>query len=85
MSPRAAWRLEEAGFGPVYDYVAGKSDWLAADLPFEGSAQLAGMFTRHQVATSRHGLPAGMGQATICPARVTRSGACRSGAAKYCG
>ncbi len=51
MSPRAAWRLEAAGFGPVYDYVDGKSDWLAADLPFEGSAQLAGRFTRRQVAT----------------------------------
>ena len=50
MSPRAAWRLESAGFSPVYDYVAGKSDWLAADLPFEGTAQLAGMFTRREVA-----------------------------------
>src|SRR5262250_2159835 len=50
MSPRAAWRLEAAGFGPVYDYVAGKEDWLAADLPFEGTAQLAGMFTRRDVA-----------------------------------
>ncbi len=51
MSPRAAWRLEAAGFGPVYDYVAGKADWLAADLPFEGTAVLAGMFTRRGVAT----------------------------------
>ena len=51
MSPRAAWRLEAAGFGPVYDYAAGKADWLAADLPFEGTAQLAGMFTRRGVAT----------------------------------
>jgi CBS domain-containing protein len=51
MSPRAAWRLEAAGFGPVYDYAAGKSDWLAADLPFEGTAQLAGMLTRRDVAT----------------------------------
>ncbi len=51
MSPRAAWRLEEAGFGQVYDYGPGKTDWLAADLPFEGTAQLAGMFTRRQVAT----------------------------------
>jgi len=51
MSPRAAWRLEAAGFGPVYDYVAGKADWLAADLPFEGTAQLAGKFTRRDVAT----------------------------------
>jgi CBS domain-containing protein len=49
MSPRAAWRLEEAGFGPVYHYVAGKADWLAADLPFEGTAQLAGKFTRRGV------------------------------------
>jgi CBS domain-containing protein len=52
MSPRAAWRLEEAGFGPVYDYVAGKNDWLAADLPFKGTAQLAGMFTRREIATA---------------------------------
>jgi CBS domain-containing protein len=51
MSPRAAWRLEAAGFGPVHDYAAGKADWLAADLPFEGTAQLAGMFIRRSVAT----------------------------------
>ena len=51
MSPRAAWRLEAAGFGPVYDYAAGKADWLAADLPFEGTAQLVGMFTRRGVGT----------------------------------
>jgi CBS-domain-containing membrane protein len=51
MSPRAAWRLEAAGFGPVHDYAVGKADWLAADLPFEGTAQLAGMFTRRGVAT----------------------------------
>ena len=36
----------------MYDYVAGKSDWLAADLPFEGTAELAGMFTRRGVATT---------------------------------
>src|SRR5579859_327861 len=30
MSPRAAWRLEQLGFGAVYDYTAGKVDWLAA-------------------------------------------------------
>jgi CBS-domain-containing membrane protein len=60
MSPRAAWRLEAAGFGPVYDYVAGKADWLAADLPFEGTAQLAGMFTRRGVATvGEHAVAAG--------------------------
>lgn len=33
MSPRAAWRLERLGYGPVYDYVAGKVDWMAAGLP----------------------------------------------------
>lgn len=58
MSPRAAWRLEATGFGPVYDYVAGKSDWLAADLPFEGTAQLAGTFTRRKVATAGESTPA---------------------------
>jgi CBS domain-containing protein len=51
MSPRAAWRLEAAGFGPVYDYAAGKVDWLAADLAFEGTARLAGAFTRRGVVT----------------------------------
>jgi CBS-domain-containing membrane protein len=59
MSPRAAWRLEAAGFGPVYDYAAGKADWLAADLPFEGTAQLAGMFTRRSVATAAERTRAG--------------------------
>jgi predicted transcriptional regulator len=36
MSPRAAWRLEALGYNPVYDYVAGKADWLAAGLPTGG-------------------------------------------------
>lgn len=36
MSPRAAWRLESLGFTRVYDYVAGKVDWLARGLPVEG-------------------------------------------------
>ena len=58
MSPRAAWRLEAAGFAPVYDYVDGKADWLAADLPFEGTARLAGLFTRREVATASEGTPA---------------------------
>ena len=38
MSPRAAWRLEAMGFEQVYDFVAGKVDWLAAGLPSEGTA-----------------------------------------------
>src|SRR6516162_1011282 len=58
MSPRAAWRLEAAGSGPVHDYAAGKADWLAADLPFEGGARLAGMFTRRGVATVAERTPA---------------------------
>ncbi len=57
MSPRAAWRLEATGFGPVYDYAAGKADWLAADLPFEGTAELAGMFTRRGVAAVAEDTP----------------------------
>jgi rhodanese-related sulfurtransferase/CBS domain-containing protein len=36
LSPRAAWRLESLGFSQVYDYAAGKADWLAFDLPTEG-------------------------------------------------
>src|SRR6516162_7202208 len=59
MSPRAAWRLEAAGFGPVYDYAAGKTDWIAADLPFEGTASMAGLFTRRGVATVAERTPAG--------------------------
>ena len=58
MSPRAAWRLESAGFTPVYDYVAGKADWLAADLPFDGTAQLVGQVTRRDVATASQDTPA---------------------------
>lgn len=42
MSPRAAWRLERLGYPQVYDYVAGKMDWLSFGLPHQGSAVLAG-------------------------------------------
>jgi Mg/Co/Ni transporter MgtE len=37
MSPRAACRLETLGFEDVYDYVAGKADWLAHGLDVEGT------------------------------------------------
>jgi CBS domain-containing protein len=37
MSPRAACRLESLGFTAVYDYTAGKADWLAAGLTTEGN------------------------------------------------
>ena len=36
MAPRAAARLESLGFEKVYEYKAGKLDWLAAGLPTEG-------------------------------------------------
>ena len=65
MSPRAAWRLEAAGFGPVYDYAAGKMDWLAADLPFQGTAILAGTFTRRGVATVEEPTPAAENEPVI--------------------
>jgi CBS domain-containing protein len=36
MSPRAAWRLAQLGFEQVYDYTAGKIDWIAAGWPTSG-------------------------------------------------
>ena len=54
MSPRAAWRLESLGFAEVFEYVAGKLDWMAAGLPTEGTnAQLprAGDVARRDVPT----------------------------------
>ncbi len=56
MSPRAAWRLESLGFTQVFDYVAGKVDWLANGLPVEGNlADLprAGDVARSDVPTCR--------------------------------
>jgi CBS domain-containing protein len=40
MSPRAACRLIQLGFAPVYDYTLGKADWIAAGLPTVRSGQL---------------------------------------------
>jgi CBS domain-containing protein len=54
MSPRAAWRLESLGFGEVYDYTAGKLDWMAAGLPTEGTGAArprAGDLARGEVPT----------------------------------
>ncbi|GAC1520787.1 MAG: hypothetical protein NVS2B6_04690 [Thermoleophilaceae bacterium] len=54
MSPRAACRLEALGFGEVYDYVNGKSEWLAYGLATAGAgtgeATVAGL-VRDDVAT----------------------------------
>src|SRR3954466_13776041 len=36
MAPRAAARLESFGFGKVYEYKAGKQDWLGGGLPSGG-------------------------------------------------
>jgi predicted transcriptional regulator len=56
MSPRAAWRLESLGFREVYDYVAGKLDWMAAGLPTEGTNAMrprAGEVSRKDVPSAR--------------------------------
>src|ERR671934_50646 len=56
MSPRAAWRLEELGFGEVNEYEAGKLDWMSAGLPFEGrnaERPRAGTVARTDVPTCR--------------------------------
>lgn len=41
MAPRAAARLETLGFENVYEYKAGKLDWLAAGLATEGANSTA--------------------------------------------
>ena len=54
MSPRAACRLATLGFTRVYDYEAGKVDWLAHEMPAEGtqaSLPTAGTLAHHDVAT----------------------------------
>jgi CBS domain-containing protein len=54
MSPRAACRLDSLGLPRVYDYAAGKVDWLAHGLSVEGTqADLptARSFARRDVAT----------------------------------
>jgi CBS domain-containing protein len=38
MSPRAACRLDTLGFAQVHDYMPGKVDWLARNLPVHGTA-----------------------------------------------
>jgi CBS-domain-containing membrane protein len=56
MSPRAACRLETLRFEHVYDYVPGKLDWLARQLPREGERaeeQRAGDVARDDVVTAR--------------------------------
>jgi rhodanese-related sulfurtransferase/CBS domain-containing protein len=60
MSPRAAWRLETLGFGPIYHYAPGKADWMGAGLPIEGEAAelpMVGAVARTEVATCRLATP----------------------------
>ena len=54
MSPRAAARLSLLGFESLYDYGAGKLDWMAAGLPIEGenaTRPRAGSVARKDVPT----------------------------------
>jgi Mg/Co/Ni transporter MgtE len=53
MSPRAACRLETLGFEHVHDYIPGKADWLAHNLPVERDTELitAGQLARNDVVT----------------------------------
>jgi predicted transcriptional regulator len=70
MSPRAACRLELLGFTQVYDYVAGKADWLAHGLPTEGEqAQVprAKDVLRRDVVTADPEEPVGVVAARVAP------------------
>ena len=58
MAPRAAARLETLGFDKVYEYKAGKLDWMAAGLPTEGensNKPRAGSVARRDVPLTRLG------------------------------
>jgi hypothetical protein len=55
MSPRAACRLETLGFEHVHDYLPGKADWLAHNLPVEREHELltVGQLARTDAVTCR--------------------------------
>lgn len=62
MSPRAACRLTQLGFAPVYDYTLGKADWIAAGLPTTRARQPGRRVldaVRRWVPTCAPGAPAG--------------------------
>src|SRR5882724_8683662 len=62
MSPRAACRLMQLGFAPVYDYTLGKVDWIAAGLPTLRAGQPSRRVldaVRRDVPTCAAGAPAG--------------------------
>lgn len=55
MSPRAACRLATLGFTQVHDYVGGKVDWLARNLPVHGThadTPIIGRHLRDEVVTA---------------------------------
>ena len=61
MSPRAACRLTQLGFAPVYDYTLGKVDWIAAGLPTLRAGQPSRRVldaVRRDVPTCAPGVPA---------------------------
>jgi hypothetical protein len=71
MSPRAACRLSALGFPQVHDYVPGKVDWLARNLPVHGTGAgtpSIGRHLRHDVVTATPGDTVGK-----VHARVARS------------
>jgi CBS domain-containing protein len=70
MSPRAAWRLEHLGFDRSVDYVGGKLDWLAFDLPWDGSAHLVGRELDRDAATCATGAKVGEVSAQLSSAEL---------------
>src|SRR5258708_35425372 len=63
MSPRAACRLTQLGFAPVYDYTLGKVDWIASGLPTVRAGQPGRRVLdalRRDVPTCAPGAPAGL-------------------------
>ena len=76
MSPRAAWRLEALGFGPVSDYTAGKVDWLAAGLPTEGRRPAAPRVSLVMVTDVPVCSPDELASAALARARAAGWGIC---------
>src|SRR6478672_8903626 len=69
MSPRAACRLTQLGFAPVYDYTLGKVDWIAAGLQTVRAGQPSRRVldaVRHDVPTCAPGTAAGPALQQAC-------------------
>ena len=76
MSPRAACRLETLGFEHIHDYVPGKADWLAHNLPVERHVELttAGQLARNDAVTCGLADQVGDVAPRIAPRRGLRAG-----------